>query len=175
MIEHFISTFLGFFPLALSFSNFQKFSIGFMSGLWAGHSITVTSFSERYILTIFAVWHRALNCINSVCWLIAVLKLGTCFFNISLYTFVYICANFTVYPNKRSCTSYRNHAKHHHTSSSKFNAAFSALRQISFLGMASNEPSPVASEQVKFWLIAEKCTRRIQWQILIGSFCPLEM
>ena len=57
-----------------------------MSGVWAGHSMTVTSFSEWNILTDFAVWHGALSCINTVGWLIAVLKLGTCFFNISLYT-----------------------------------------------------------------------------------------
>ena len=32
------------------------------------------------------MWHRVLSCINTAGWLIAVLKLGTCFFNISLYT-----------------------------------------------------------------------------------------
>ena len=79
--------FLGFFSLTLSFRNFQIFSIGFMSGLWAGHSITVTSSSERNVLTDFAVWHGALSRINTAGWLIAVLKLGTAgFFNISLYT-----------------------------------------------------------------------------------------
>ena len=84
---HSSSTFLGFLFLALSFSNFQTFSIGFISGLWAGHSITVTSSSERNVLTDFAVWHGALSCINTTGWLIGVLKLGTtCFFNISLYT-----------------------------------------------------------------------------------------
>ena len=77
--------FLGFFSLALSFSNFQIFSIGFMSGLSAGHLITVTSSSERNVWTDFAVWHGALSSINTAGWLIAVLKLGTCFFNISLY------------------------------------------------------------------------------------------
>ena len=85
-LVHSSLTFLGFFSLALSFSNFQTFSIGFMSGLWAGHSITVTSSSERNVLTDFAVWHRALFCINTAGWLIAVFKLGTSFFNISLYT-----------------------------------------------------------------------------------------
>ena len=80
------STFLGFFSLAFSFSNFQTFSIGFMSRLWAGHSVTVTSSSERNVLTAFAVWDGALSCINTVVWLIGVLKLGTCFFNMSLYT-----------------------------------------------------------------------------------------
>ena len=80
---HNSSTFLGFFSQGLSYSNF---SIGFMSGLWAGHSITVTSSSEN-VLTDFGVWHGALFCINTVGLLIAVLILGTtCFFNISLHT-----------------------------------------------------------------------------------------
>ena len=62
-----------------------------MSGFWVGHSITVTSSSERNVLTVFTVWHRALSCINIAGWLIAVLKLGiTCFFDISLYTVVLI-------------------------------------------------------------------------------------
>ena len=82
-LVHSSSTFLGYFSLALSFSNFQTFSIEFMSGLWVGHSITVTSSSERNIFTNFAVW----PCINTAGWLIAILKLGTTyFFNISLYT-----------------------------------------------------------------------------------------
>ena len=86
-LVHSSLAFLRFFSLALSFSNFQTFSIGFMSGLWAGNSITVTSFSERNVLTDFAVWHGALNCINAASWLIAVLKLGTTyFFHISFYT-----------------------------------------------------------------------------------------
>ena len=86
-LVHSSSTFLGFFSLALSFSKFQTFSIGFMWGLWAGHYITVTSSTERNVLTNFTVWHGALFCINTACWLIAVLKLGTTrFFNISLYT-----------------------------------------------------------------------------------------
>ena len=89
-LVHSFSSFLRFFSLALSFSNFQTFSTGFMSGLWAGHSITVTSSSERNVLTDFAVWYRALSCINTTDWLIAVLKLGTCFFNISLYTIAII-------------------------------------------------------------------------------------
>ena len=81
------STFSWFFSLAFSFSNFQTFSIGFMSGLWAGHSVTVTSSSERNVLTGFAVWHGALSYINTVGWLIAFLKFSTtCFFNISFYT-----------------------------------------------------------------------------------------
>ena len=54
-----------------------------MSGLWGGHSITVTSSSERNVLD-FAVWHRALSCINTAGWL------STCFFNIYLYTVVLI-------------------------------------------------------------------------------------
>ena len=45
-----------------------------------------TSSSERNVFTDFAVWHGAWSCMNTVGWLIAVLKLGTCFFNISLYT-----------------------------------------------------------------------------------------
>ena len=78
--------FLGFFSLALSFSNFQIFSIVFMSGFWAGHSITITSSSERNVLTDFAVWHWALSYINTTGWLIAVLKLGTTYFSsFSLY------------------------------------------------------------------------------------------
>ena len=82
-LVHSFSMFLGFFSLALSFSNFQIFSIGFMFGLWDGYSITVTFFSERNM------WHGVLSCINTAGWLIAVLKLGTtCFFNISLYTVV---------------------------------------------------------------------------------------
>ena len=85
-LVHSSSTFLGFFFLSLSFSNFQIFSIWFMSWLWAGHSITVTFSSERNVLTDFAVWHGALSSINTAGWLIAVLELGTCFFNISLYT-----------------------------------------------------------------------------------------
>ena len=83
---HSSSMFLGLFSLALSFNNFQIFSIGFISGLWAGHSITATFSSERNVLTDFVVWHGVLSCINTAGWLIAVLKLGTtCFFNISLY------------------------------------------------------------------------------------------
>ena len=58
----------------------------------------------------------------------------------------------------RSCTSSCNHAKHHHSSSSKFNDAFSALRRISFLWTASNELSPIKIEQVKLWLITEMKT-----------------
>ena len=86
-LVHSSLTFLGFFSLSLSFSNFQTFAIGFMLVLWAGHSITVTSSSERNILTDVAVWHRALSCINTAGWLIGVLKLGTTyFFYISLYT-----------------------------------------------------------------------------------------
>ena len=58
-----------------------------MSGLWAGHSITATSSSERNVLTDFAMWHGMLSCVNIAGWLIVLLKLGsTCFFNISLYT-----------------------------------------------------------------------------------------
>ena len=57
-----------------------------MSGLWESLYITVTSPSERNVLTVFAVWHGTLSSINTASWLIAVLKLGTCFFNISLYT-----------------------------------------------------------------------------------------
>ena len=88
--------------------------------------------------------HGTLSCINKAGWLIAVLKLGTtCFFNISLYTVALILL----------CS-----LKHHHTSSSKFNAAFSVLRQISFLRTASNEPSPNITEQVKLWLITEMNT-----------------
>ena len=81
-LVHSSSTFLEFFSLALLFSKFQTFSIGFISRLWASHSITVTSSSERNALTDF----RALSCINTAGWLIAILKLSTCFFNISLYT-----------------------------------------------------------------------------------------
>ena len=72
---HSSSMFLEFFSLALSFSNFQTFWIGFMSGLWAGRSITVTSSSERNVLIDFAMWYRVLSC---------------CFFNIPLYTVVLI-------------------------------------------------------------------------------------
>ena len=75
---HSSSTFLGLFSLTLLFSNFQTFSNRFMSGLWAGHSITVTSSTERNVLIEFAVWHGALSCINTDGWLIAVFKLGTC-------------------------------------------------------------------------------------------------
>ena len=85
-LVHNPSMFLGFFSLVLSLSNFQTFSIGFMYGLWASHSITVTSSAERNVLIDFAVWHGTLSCINTPGWLITVLKLGTCFFNISLYT-----------------------------------------------------------------------------------------
>ena len=85
-VSHSSSTFLGFFSLALSFSNFQPFSTGFMSGLWADNSTTVTSTLERNVWTDFAVWHGALSCINIANWLIAVLKVGTCFFNNSFYT-----------------------------------------------------------------------------------------
>ena len=85
------STFLGFFSLVLSFGNFQTFSVGFLSKLWSGHSITVTSASEGNVLTDFAVWHGALSCIHTAGWLIAVLKLGTkCFFKISFNTFMLI-------------------------------------------------------------------------------------
>ena len=56
-------------------------------GFARGHSITVTSSSERGVLTDFPVWLKVLSCINIAGWLIAVLKLRTtCFFNISLYT-----------------------------------------------------------------------------------------
>ena len=151
-LVHSSSTFLGFFSLALSFSNFQTFSIGFMSLLWAKHSITVTSSSEKNVLTDFTVWHWVLSCVNTVGWLIVVLKFGTTFLQ---YLFVYSFINFTVLPNKRSCTSRWNLAKHHHTSSSKFNVAFSALRLILFLRTASNEPSAIITEQVKLWLLTE--------------------
>ena len=53
---------------------------------------------------------------------------------------------------------HRNHANHHHTSSSKFNAAFSTQSWISFIRTASNETSHVTTEQVKLWLIAEMNT-----------------
>ena len=90
-LVHSSSTFLGFFSWVHSFSHFQMFSIGFMSDLWAGHSIKVTSFPERNVLTYFAVWHGALSCINTAGWLIAVLKLGTtCFFKSPLSTVVLI-------------------------------------------------------------------------------------
>ena len=138
-LVHKYSTFYGFFSLAISLSNFQTFSIGFMSGLWAGHSIKVTPSPERNILTDLAVWHGALSCINTAGWLIAVLKLST----FLRYIFIYSSINFTVLPDKRSCTSNRNHTKRHHTSSPKFNAAFSALRRIWFFRTASNEPSPI--------------------------------
>ena len=128
-LVHSSSTFLGFFSLALSFSNFQTFSIGSMSVFWAGHFITVTSSSERNVLIDFAVWHGALSCIDTASWLIAISKLGTCFFNISLYTVVLILPCSLT----RFCTSNRNHAKHHHTSFSKFNAALSALHQTNLL------------------------------------------
>ena len=108
---HSSSTFLGFFSLVISFSNFQTFSVGFISVLWAGNYITVTFSSEWNVLTGFAVWHGTLSCINTAGWLIAVLKLGTCFFNIFLYTVVLILP----------CSltrSQNNYAKRHHTSSS---------------------------------------------------------
>ena len=44
-----------------------------------------------------------------------------------------------------------NLAKHYHTSSSKFNAAFRALRWIKLHRTASNEPSTVTTEQVNLW------------------------
>ena len=46
ILIHSSSMFLGFFSSALPFSNFQTLSIGFMYGLWAGHSIIVISSSE---------------------------------------------------------------------------------------------------------------------------------
>ena len=86
-LVHSSSTFLEHFSLALSFSNFQIFTIWFMSGLWIGHSITITSSSERNVSGEFAEWHGTLFCMNIAGWLIPVLRLGTkCFFNISLYT-----------------------------------------------------------------------------------------
>ena len=86
-LVHSSLAFPGFFSLALLFSNFQTFSLGFMCWLWANHTITVTFSSERNVLTDLAVWHEVLSCINTASWLIAVLKFGTvCFFNISLYT-----------------------------------------------------------------------------------------
>ena len=86
-LVHNSSTFLGFFSLALSFSNLQTFSTGFMSERWAGHSITLTSSSERNVLIDFAMRHEVLSCINSASWLIAVINIGTTyFFNITLYT-----------------------------------------------------------------------------------------
>ena len=85
-LVHSSSIFLGFFSLGFSFSHFQTFSIGLMFGLCAGHSITVTSSTERNVLTDFAVWHGALSCINTAGWLIAVFKFGICFFNIPWYT-----------------------------------------------------------------------------------------
>ena len=84
-LVHSYSTSLGFFSLAPSFRNFQTFSIVFMSELWAGHFITVTSSSDRNILTDFTVRHGALSCIYTARGLNVVLKLVTCFFNISLY------------------------------------------------------------------------------------------
>ena len=61
-----------------------------MSGHGAGHSITVTSSLERNVLTDFALWHVALSCIDTAVLLIAVFKLDTCFFNVSLYAVVLI-------------------------------------------------------------------------------------
>ena len=97
---HSSSTFLVFFSLALLFSNFLTFPKGFMPGFSVGHSITVTSSTERNVLTSsternvltdIAMWHGALCCINRDGWLIAVLKWSkTCFFNISLYTLAFI-------------------------------------------------------------------------------------
>ena len=54
-LVHSSSTFLGFFSLALSFNNFKTFSKGFMPGLWAGHSITITCPAERNVFTDFPV------------------------------------------------------------------------------------------------------------------------
>ena len=101
------------------------------------------------------MWHRALSCIKIPWWLIAVLKLGpTLFFNMSLHTvaLILLCSL------TRGPVLDRNHAKHHHTSSSRFIAAFNALRRISFLRTASNEPSSITTEQVKLWLVAEIST-----------------
>ena len=147
-------TFLGFFSFALSLSNFQKFSIGFKSGIWVGHFITVTSSSERNVLTDFAVWHEALSFMNTAGWLIAVLKLDTSFFNISLYTVALILPCILV----RGPLYDQNHTKHHDTFYYKFNAAFRAWRQISFLRTASNKHSPVTTKEIKLWLIAEMNT-----------------
>ena len=88
---HRSSMFLGFFSLALSLSSFQAFLIGFMSEIWAGNLITVTSSSERNVWTDFAVWNGALSYINTAgC-------SSQIRYNMFLhYPFVYSCVNFTL-------------------------------------------------------------------------------
>ena len=173
-LVHSSSTFLGLFSLALSFRNFRTFSVGFITGLWAGHSITVTSSSERNVLNRLRCVTRSVI-LNKYGWLINCSSHIRCNMFVQ-YLLVYTCVNFTVYPDKRSCNSSCNHAKHYYTSFSKSNAAFSALKRISFLRTVSNKPSSFTTEQIKFWLIAEMNTIplfiwNVQCHILIGSFC----
>ena len=63
---------------------------------------------------------------NTDCWLIPVLKLGTCFFNISSYTVVLIlpCG---LYPLQKSYQT-------HHTMSSKFHRLFGGVGRVSANG-----------------------------------------
>ena len=144
-LVHSSSTFLGFFSLALSLSNFQTFSIGFMSGICAGHSVTVTSSSKRNVLTDFAVWHGTLSFIN-IAGLIAVLKLGTCFFNISLYTVALILPCSLTRGSVPAVAEIIPTPSHFLLQISR---CFSVLKRISFLKTVSNEPSLATTEQVK--------------------------
>ena len=133
-LVHSSSTFLGFVFLPHSFSNFQTFSIGFMSGLWAGNFIAVTSSSERNILTDFSVWHGVLSCINTAGWFLAVLKLGICFFNISLHAVASVLSCSLIRSPVQAATEIIPNT------SFKSNAAFSSLGlyQTNFLPSTPN-------------------------------------
>ena len=81
---HSSSTILGFFFFGISFSNFQIFPNLFVFELWTAHNINILL--RKKCLNRYG----ALSCINTANWLITVLKLGTCFLTISLYTFALI-------------------------------------------------------------------------------------
>ena len=148
-LVHSSLTFREFFSFVLSFSNFKTFSIGFMSGLWAGYSITVTSSSERNVLTDFAMGHGALSCINTAGWLFAILKWGTTYFvNISLYTVAVIL----------SCSMTRGPVPAVEIMSNiitlpspNLTLPFSALRRISFLRTALKESSRLNFDSSLKW------------------------
>ena len=53
---------VGFLAITLVFKSRHKFSIGFRSGLWLGHSRTLTSLSLNHFFTALAVCFGSLSC-----------------------------------------------------------------------------------------------------------------
>ena len=53
---------VGFLAITLVFKSRHKFSIGFRSGLWLGHSRTLTSLSLNHFFSTLAVYFASLSC-----------------------------------------------------------------------------------------------------------------